>query len=107
MLQPGHPLTLMAVGQPHHLEVDFGDFSVTIALTDATDVGTFAQAINAEQNAFTFSAVIEDDGNGELDYSLKAVANSVGVVANAPTIKVIDAMVLLSLIVLQLVQAHH
>jgi len=74
-----------------HLEVDFGDFSVTIALADATDVGTFAQAINAEQSAFTFSAVIEDDGNGELDYTLKAVANSVGVVANAPTIKVIDA----------------
>ena len=73
-----------------HLEVDFGDFSVTVALTDATDVGTFAQAINAEQSAFTFSAVIEDDENGELDYSLKAVANSVGVVANAPTIKVID-----------------
>ncbi|MDB4091521.1 flagellin [bacterium] len=72
-----------------HLEVDFGDFSVTVALADATDVGTFAQAINAEQSAFTFSAVIEDDGDGELDYSLKAVANSVGVVANAPTIKVI------------------
>jgi flagellin len=77
-------------GSASHLEVDFGDFSVTVALTDATDVGTFAQAINAEQSAFTFSAVIEDDGNGELDYSLKAVANSVGVVANAPTIKVID-----------------
>jgi len=74
-----------------HLEVDFGDFSVTIALADATDVGTFAQAINAEQSAFTFSAVIEDDGNGELDYTLKAVANSVGVVANAPEIKVIAA----------------
>ena len=77
-------------GSASHLEVDFGDFSVTIALADATDVGTFAQAINAEQSAFTFSAVLEDDGNGELDYSLKAVANSVGVVANAPTIKVID-----------------
>ena len=77
-------------GSASHLEVDFGDFSVTIALADATDVGTFAQAINAEQSAFTFSAVIEDDGAGELDYSLKAVANSVGVVANAPTIKVID-----------------
>ena len=77
-------------GSASHLEVDFGDFSVTVALADATDVGTFAQAINAEQSAFTFSAVIEDDGNGELDYSLKAVANSVGVVANAPTIKVID-----------------
>ena len=74
-----------------HLEVDFGDFSVTIALADATDVGTFAQAINAEQSAFTFSAIIEDNGSGELDYSLKAVANSVGVVANAPTIYVIDA----------------
>jgi len=74
-----------------HLEVDFGDFSVSIANADATDVGSLAQAINAEQSAFTFSALIEDAGNGVLNYSLKAVANSVGVVANAPIIKAITA----------------
>jgi flagellin len=72
-----------------HLEVDFGDFSVTVAIADATDVGSFAQAINAEQSAFTFSAIIEDAGNGALNYSLKAVANTVGAVANPPEIKVI------------------
>ena len=74
-----------------HLEVDFGDFSVSIANADATDVGSLAQAINAEQSAFTFSALIEDAGAGVLNYSLKAVANSVGVVANAPIIKAITA----------------
>ena len=76
-----------------HLEVDFGDFSVTVAIADATDVGSFAQAVNAEQSAFTFSAVISDAGGGVLNYSLKAVANSVGAVAVAdvPTIKAIDA----------------
>ena len=76
-----------------HLEVDFGDFSVTVAIADATDVGTFAQAVNAEQSAFTFSAVISDAGGGVLNYSLKAVSNSVGAVATAdvPTIKAIDA----------------
>jgi flagellin len=76
-----------------HLEVDFGDFSVTVAIADATDVGTFAQAVNAEQSAFTFSAVISDAGGGVLNYSLKAVSNSVGAVAAAdvPTIKAIDA----------------
>jgi flagellin len=76
-----------------HLEVDFGDFSVTVAIADATDVGTFAQAVNAEQSAFTFSAVISDAGGGVLNYSLKAVSNSVGAVAVAdvPTIKAIDA----------------
>ena len=72
-----------------HLEVDFGDFSVTVAIADATDIGSFAQAVNAEQSAFTFSAVIEDAGSGVLNYSLKAVANTVGVVANPPEIKVI------------------
>ena len=76
-----------------HLEVDFGDFSVSIAIADATDVGSFAQAINAEQSAFTFSAVLEDAGSGVLNYSLKAVSNSVGAIATAdiPTIKAIDA----------------
>jgi len=76
-----------------HLEVDFGDFSVTVAIADATDIGTFAAAVNAEQSAFTFSAVIEDAGAGVLNYSLKAVSNSVGVVAagDVPTIKAIDA----------------
>ncbi|MDA9047176.1 flagellin [Planktomarina temperata] len=76
-----------------HLEVDFGDFSVSIAIADATDVGSFAQAINAEQSAFTFSAVLEDAGGGVLNYSLKAVSNSVGAIATAdiPTIKAIDA----------------
>jgi flagellin len=76
-----------------HLEVDFGDFSVSIALADATDIGTFAQAVNAEQSAFTFSAVLEDAGSGVLNYSLKAVSNSVGAIATAdiPTIKAIDA----------------
>ena len=72
-----------------HLEVDFGDFSVTVAIADATDVGSFAQAVNAEQSAFTFSAVLEDAGSGVLNYSLKAVANTVGAVANPPEIKVI------------------
>ena len=82
-----------APGAADHLEVDFGDYSVSIAIADATDVGTFAQAINAEQSAYTFSAVIEDAGAGVLNYSLKAVANSVGdvAVANVPTIKAIDA----------------
>ena len=76
-----------------HLEVDFGDFSVTVAIADATDVGSFAQAVNAEQSAFTFSAVLSDAGGGVLNYSLKAVSNSVGAVAAAdvPTIKAIDA----------------
>ena len=76
-------------GTASHLEVDFGDFSVTVAIADATDVGSLAQAINAEQSAFTFSALIEDAGGGVLNYSLKATANSVGVVSNAPEIKVI------------------
>ena len=76
-----------------HLEVDFGDFSVTVALTDATSPGEFAAAVNAEQSAYTFSVIIEDDGNGGLDYILKADANAVGAVANAdiPTIKAIDS----------------
>ena len=76
-----------------HLEVDFGDFSVSIAIADATDIGAFAQAVNAEQSAFTFSAVLTDAGAGVLNYSLKAVSNSVGAIATAdiPTIKAIDA----------------
>ncbi|ERL96503.1 flagellin/flagellar hook associated protein [Rhodobacteraceae bacterium HIMB11] len=80
-------------GAADHLEVDFGDFSVTIDNADATDLASFAAAINSEQSAYTFSAVIEDAGGGNLSYSLKAVANNVGAVANAdiPTIKAIDA----------------
>ena len=75
-----------------HLEVDFGDFSVTVALADATDIGTFAAAVNAEQRAYDFSAVIEDNA-GTLEYSLKVTANSVGEVAAAdvPTIKAINS----------------
>lgn len=76
-----------------HIEVDFGDFSVTVALADADTIGNFAAAINAEQNAYTFSALIEDDGAGGLTYSLKATANNVGevVLADAtPTLQVID-----------------
>ena len=82
-----------APGAADHLEVDFGDFSVTVDNTDATDLASFAAAINSEQSAYTFSAVIEDAGGGNLNYSLKAVANNVGAVANAdiPTIKAIDA----------------
>ena len=82
-----------APGAADHLEVDFGDFSVTIDNADATDLASFAAAINSEQSAYTFSAVIEDAGGGNLNYSLKAVANNVGAVANAdiPTIKAIDA----------------
>jgi len=76
-----------------HIEVDFGDFSVTVALADADTIGNFASAINAEQNAYTFSALIEDDGNGGLTYSLKASANNVGevdLVNDTPTLQVID-----------------
>ena len=76
-----------------HIEVDFGDFSVTVALADADTIGNFASAINAEQNAYTFSALIEDDGAGGLTYSLKAAANNVGEVDLAndtPTLQVID-----------------
>jgi len=77
-----------------HIEVDFGDYSVTVSLTDAVSIGDFATAINAEQNAYTFSGVIEDDGNNGLTYSLKATANNVGavdLVNDTPTIKVIDS----------------
>jgi len=76
-----------------HIEVDFGDFSVTVALADADTIGNFASAINAEQNAYTFSALIEDDGSGGLTYSLKASANNVGevdLVNDTPTLQVID-----------------
>jgi flagellin len=75
-----------------HIEVDFGDFSVTVDKDDALSIGNLAAAINNEQNAYTFSGMIEDDGNGGLTYSLKAVANNVGEVALAdyPTLKVIN-----------------
>ena len=75
-----------------HIEVDFGDFSVTVALSDADSVGNLAAAINQEQNAYTFSGLIEDDGAGGLNYSLKAVANNVGAVdvADYPTLNVIN-----------------
>ena len=34
-----------------HIEVDFGDYSVTV-LMDADTIGNFAAAVNAEQNAY-------------------------------------------------------
>jgi len=76
-----------------HLEITFGDFSVTIANADATSPGAFAAAANVEQDAYTFSVVTSDDGDGTLSYTLRAVANQVGAVANTdiPTIKAIDA----------------
>ncbi len=76
-----------------HLEIAFGDYNVTIATADATSPGTFAAAANVEQDAYTFSVVTTDDGDGTLSYTLKAVANQVGAVATAdiPTIKAIDA----------------
>ncbi|MDC1333626.1 flagellin [Planktomarina temperata] len=76
-----------------HIEVDFGDYSVSVALGDADSIGNFAAAINQEQNAYTFSALVEDDGAGGLTYSLKATANNVGevdLVNNTPTISVVD-----------------
>ena len=75
-----------------HLEIQFGDFSVTVASADATSPGAFAAAANVEQDAYTFSVVTTDDGDGTLSYTLRAVANQVGAVANAdiPTIKAID-----------------
>ena len=75
-----------------HLEVDFGDFSVSVAIADATDIGSFAAAINAEQTAYAFSAVIQDN-SGVLEYSLKATANTVGevVTADFPTIRAVTA----------------
>jgi len=76
-----------------HLEIAFGDFNVTIATADATSPGTFAAAANVEQDAYTFSVVTTDDGDGTLSYTLKATANQVGAVATAdiPTINAIDA----------------
>jgi flagellin len=77
-----------------HIEVDFGDYSVSVALADADSIGNFAAAINQEQNAYTFGALIEDDGAGGLTYSLKATANNVGLVDlvnDTPTIKVVEA----------------
>ena len=76
-----------------HLEIKFGDYNVSIATADATSPGTFAAAANVEQDAYTFSVVTTDDGDGTLSYTLKAVANQVGAVATAdiPTINAIDA----------------
>jgi flagellin len=77
-----------------HIEVDFGDYSVSVALGDADSIGNFAAAINQEQNAYTFSALVEDDNAGGLTYSLKATANNVGavdLVNDTPTITVVDA----------------
>ena len=76
-----------------HIEVDFGDYSVSVALADADSIGNFAAAINQEQNAYTFSALVEDDGANGLTYSLKATANNVGLVDlvnDTPTISVIN-----------------
>jgi len=74
-----------------HLEVDFGDYNVTIATADATSPGTFAAAVNAEQQGYTFSVITTDDGDGTLSYTLRASANEVGAQASAPTIKAVDA----------------
>lgn len=76
-----------------HLEIAFGDFSVTIATDDATSPAEFAAAANVEQSAYTFSVVTSDDGDGTLSYTLRAIANEVGAVAvgDTPTIKAIDA----------------
>ena len=75
-----------------HLEIAFGDFNTTIDLADATSPGEFATLANVEQDAYEFSVVTTDDGDGTLSYTLKATANEVGAVATAdiPTIKVID-----------------
>jgi len=76
-----------------HLEIAFGDFNVSIATADATSPGTFAAAANVEQDAYTFSVVQTDDGDGTSTFTLRAVANEVGAVATAdiPTINAIDA----------------
>jgi len=72
-------------GDTENLQVDFGDYKVTIAKGDAGTIGDFAATLNQKQDAFTFSAMITDDNNdGTLEYSLKAVANTPGVVATGP-----------------------
>ena len=75
-----------------HLEIAFGDFNTTIDLTGSDSPGAFATLANVEQDAYEFSVVTTDDGDGTLSYTLKATANEVGAVATAdiPTIKVID-----------------
>jgi flagellin len=74
-----------------NLQVDFGDYKVTIATADAATIGDFASAVNSKQDAYTFSAMITDaDNDGTLEYSLKAVANTPGVVATGPIISAIQ-----------------
>ena len=75
-----------------HLEIAFGDFNTTIDLAGSDSPGAFATLANVEQDAYEFSVVTTDDGDGTLSYTLKATANEVGAVATAdiPTIKVID-----------------
>ncbi|MGC6496466.1 MAG: flagellin [Candidatus Puniceispirillaceae bacterium] len=76
-----------------HLEIAFGDFTTTISLSDATSPGEFATLANVEQDAYEFSVVTTDDGDGTLSYTLKATANEVGAVATTdiPTIKAVAA----------------
>ena len=76
-----------------HLEISFGDFTTTISEADATSPGEFATLANVEQDAYEFSVVTTDDGDGTLSYTLKATANEVGAVATAdiPKIRAIDA----------------
>ena len=80
-------------GAVDHLEISFGDFTTTIDASAATSPGEFATLANVEQDAYEFSVVITDNGDGTLSHTLKAVANEVGAVATAdiPTIRAVDA----------------
>ena len=49
-------------GDAENLQVDFGDYKVTIAKGDAGTIGDF-EATPTKQDAFTFSAMITDDNN--------------------------------------------
>ena len=64
-----------------HLEISFGDFTTTIDKDAATSPGEFATLANVEQDAYEFSVVITDNGDGTLSHTLKATANEVGAVA--------------------------
>ena len=74
------------------IEVDFGDYTVSIATTDAGTIGDFAAVLNQKQSAFTFSAMITDaNSDGTLEYSLKAVSNTPGVINTGPVLSAVDA----------------
>jgi flagellin len=77
-------------GDASHIEVDFGDYNVSVEIDDATSIGALAAAINQEQSAFNFSGLVEDDGAGGLTYTLKAVANTPGAFTGGIDIKVVD-----------------